>query len=161
MLIIDDNNDTIILHNLHTPVASKYFWVLDLQLMDFTLTPMSMFEELWCDCVALEIEGFAFSVPAKWRVLVSDEETSTLDVVEAEELSKIPFSVVVYDNERSFAYHKPARVIDASPDEVVVYPSLNRHHMLCHPIAPNRWITIAPNDTYNKYLKNTVLGDIL
>lgn len=161
MLIIDDKGDTIILHNVCTPVASAYFWVLDLQMMDYTLVPMPMFEELWSDCVAVQVEGFTFSMPAKWRILVSDSDTSVLDVVEAEELSKIPFDVVVYDNEKSFAYHSPARIVDVTPQHVEVYPSLNRHHMMCHPIAPSKWVSIAPNDTYNKYLKNTVLGDII
>ena len=161
MLIINENNDAVVLHNICTPVPSTHFWVLDLNMMDYTLTNLSMMEEQWCKCIALQVEDFCFSVPAKWHVLISDGDTSMLDVIEAEKLSNHNFNVVVYDNDKSFAHCSAVRIIDSSPEECVVYPSLNRHHMLCHPIGPSRWIAISPNDTYNKYFKDKILGDIL
>jgi hypothetical protein len=161
MIIVNENNDSVLLHNISTPVPSTHFWVLDLVLMDFNLIPLNMLEEQWCKCVAIEIEGFCFSVPATWHVLITDEDTSILDTIEAENLSNHNFDLVVYDNDKSFGYCSPVRIIDSSADECVVYPSLNRHQMMCHPISPSRWIAIAPNDGYNKYFKDKLLGDIL
>ena len=161
MIIVNENNQSVMLHNVCTPLPSTHFWVLDLVMMDFTLSPLAMMEEQWCKCVALEVEGFCFSVPATWHVLISEGETSILDVIEAEKLSNHNFDVVVYDNEKSFGHCSRVRIIDSSPEECVVYPSLNRHHMMCHPISPTRWIAIAPNDGYTKYFKDKLLGDIL
>lgn len=161
MLIVDDRNKSVMIDSLQTKLSSTHFWVLDLQMLDFTLNPLTILEERWCQCVAIEVENFVFSIPATWHVLISDEDTSMLDVVKVEQLSSKRFELVVYDNEKSFTHVSPARVVDMSTDEPVYNPSLNRHHMLCHPIAPSRWICLAPNDSYNKYLKNLTLGDII
>ena len=46
-------------------------------------------------------------------------------------------------------------------DYVNIGPSLGKHQMLCHPISPTEWINVSPSDTYNKHLKNSVIGDIV
>lgn len=161
MLIVDDTLSTYILESVHVPTSSTHFWVLDLQLLDFTLAPLEILEEIVCPALTIEINGLAFNLPTHWNVLIMDEETSQLDVVSIDELSGRPFRVFVYDNDRSFGYSEAVRVIDYSSEVHHVNPSLNRHHMLCHPFAPNKWICVAPNDGYNKYLKNLVMGDIL
>lgn len=161
MLIVDDNNKSIIIPNVHVPVTSTHFWVLDLQMLDFTLSKITMFEEYSGPSVAIEIEGFVFSVPKEWNILIADPEISTLDIIEIDKLAKQSYHVVVYDNERNFAHCSRVRIVDQSNHELIVNPSLNRHQMLCHPIGVTRWVCIAPNDSYNKYLKDLTIGNLL
>ena len=160
MLIVDENNKSVIIPSVHVPAVWSHFWVLDLQLLDFTLTSLTMFEEYSGPSVALEIEGFAFSVPKDWNILIADPEISTLDIIEIDKLAKQSYQAVVYDNEKNTAHCSSIRIIDQSNHELNVNPSLNRHQMLCHPIGITRWVCIAPNDSYNKYLKDLVLGDL-
>lgn len=161
MIIIDDNSACTMLESVHVPTVSTHFWVLDLQMLDFTLTKLEILEETFSPSLEIEVEGFSFYLPTQWNVLIMDEETSQLDVVSVDDLSGRPFKVVVYDNDRNSATCKPVRVLNYNSDEHYVNPSLNRHHMLCHPISQSKWICIAPNDSYNKYLKNLVIGDII
>lgn len=161
MLIINENNDINILENIHVPTEPDYFWVLDLQLLDFILAPVLILEELLCPSIAIEVGGSTFSVPAKWNILVMDDDTSQLDIVEIYKLAGNPFNAMVYDTEKHTAHGSRVRVMDYAVERHNVNPSLNRHHMLCHPIGPVHWVCLAPNDSYNKYLKNLVIGDIL
>lgn len=163
MLIIDENNDSYILHNVDTPTpkSCQHFWVLDLVLKDFTLAPLKLIEETWCKTVTVEIEGFNVELPCKWFVLIVDPETSLIDIINVGELSRRPYNVLVYDNERNFAHGSTAKVVDMSSCERVVNPSINRHQMHCHPISKHRWIAIGNTDGYVKYLKDCVLGDLI
>lgn len=160
MVLLDEDNNSVILSGLQTPLKSNYFWILDLQLVDFTLTPIKIIEEYWGPTISIEVEDVIITVPKKWHILITDPEISSLDILEINKLSRQPYSVVVYDNERSIAYGTTVKVIDYQNYGMVINPSLNRHHMFCHPISNSRWICIAPNDSYNKYLKDTVIGDI-
>lgn len=161
MIILDENSKATILESIHVPTAAEYFWVLDLQQLDYTLTPLEVLEELWCPSIAVEIEGFQFSLPASWNVLVLDQETSQLDIVAIKDLAGKPFEAMVFDYERNKARGSVIKVVDYTSESHNVNPALNRHHMLCHPVGPNTWVTIAPNDSYNKYLKELVVGDII
>jgi len=161
MLILDDNNKAIVLNSIHVPTSATHFWVLDLQLLDYTLAPLLVLEEIWCPSIAIQIEGYQFSIPATWNLLVMDEDTSQLDIVAIKDIAGKPFKAMVLDHQRNTAHGSQIRVMDYSNESHNVNPSLNRHHMLCHPIGPTNWICIAPNDSYNKYLKNLVVGDIL
>ena len=164
MLIFDDNNRTIILENVYTPTPTDYMWVLDLQIMDYTLAPLLVLEEIVCPSIKVRIRGFEFFLPANWNMLVFSEETSELDVVEISELAGREFTSFIYDiSEPNITRYTPGvvTVIDYSSEYVNVGPSLNKHQMLCHPISPTEWVNVSPSDTYNKYLKNAVIGDIL
>jgi hypothetical protein len=164
MLIFDDNNRTIILDNVYTPTPTDFMWVLDLQIMDYTLAPLLVLEEIICPSIKVRIRGFEFFLPANWNMLVFSEETSELDVVEISELAGREFTSFVYDiSDPLIVRYKPGlvSVLDYSPEFVNVGPSLNKHQMLCHPISPVEWINVSPSDTYNKYLKTAVIGDIV
>ena len=63
MLIFDDRNRTVILDDIHTPTPADYMWVLDLQMMDYTLTPLLVLEEVVGASVKLRIRGFEFWMP--------------------------------------------------------------------------------------------------
>lgn len=161
MLILDDKNDVFTLESIHVPTSASHFWILDLQMLDFTLTTLDVLEELFCPSIALEIDGFQFSVPASWNILVVDDETSQLDLVAVKDLAGQPFEALVYDHERCSADGQLIKVVDYTSECHNVNPSLNRHCMLCHPISESKWVNLAPNDSYNKYLKNLLVGDIM
>lgn len=164
MLIFDDNNKTIILDNIYTPTSTGYMWVLDLQIMDYTLTPLMVLEEIVCPSIEVEIRGFRFFLPANWNILVFSEETSELDVVEVSDLAGREFTAFVYDvSNPNVVRYKPGTitVTNYKPSHVNVGPSLSKHQMLCHPISPTEWVNVTPSDTYTKYLKDAVIGDLI
>ncbi len=161
MLIFDENNDAIMLDNIQGPVLSQYMYVLDLNMMDFTLSPLLVFEEVICPTIVLKIKGFDFELPANWNILISDEETYQLDVVEISELAGKEFKALVYGMNMINVALETIQVIDYISNHQNVGPSLNKYQMLCHPINPTSWINISPSDGYSKYLKDRVVGDII
>lgn len=164
MLIFDENERTILLNDIYTPTPVEYMWVLDLQMMDYTLSPLLVLEEITCPSIQIQIHGFDFFLPANWNILVYSQETLTLDVVEVAELAGKEFSAFVYDvsNPNVVKYHPGiVTMVNYSPNYVNVAPQLNKHQMLCHPISQHTWVNVSPSDTYNKYLKDMVIGDII
>jgi hypothetical protein len=161
MLIFNENNDAIILDSIQGPMPSEYMYVLDLSMMDFTLAPLLIFEEVICPTIAVTIRGFTFELPANWNILVTDEETLQLDVVEVSELAGKEFRAMVYGMNMSMAEMEKITVVDYFPNFRNIGPSLNKYQMLCHPISPDSWVSVAPSDSYNKYLKEKVVGDIV
>lgn len=161
MLIFDNNNTPIILEDIYTPTIADHFWVLDLQIMDFTLAQLVVLEEIVAPTIVLSILGFEFPLPANWNILVVDEETQQLDVVEIKDVAGKEFRAMIYGPGK--ARHELALIsaADFYPNKLNVGPSLFKHQMLCHPVAPDAWVNVAPSDGYNKYLKEKVAGDIV
>lgn len=160
MLIFNENVNPIILDSIHTPTNITHFWILDLALMDFTLTDLKVLEEIQCPTIRLQIKNFQFDLPANWNMLIFDDETMQLDVVELSEVVGGDFTAFIYGPDKSTIYGEKVYGIDYFPQAVNVAPMLNKSQMLCHPIASDVWINISPSDTYNKYLKNRVIGDL-
>lgn len=160
-MLVFDNNNPIILDSIHTPTVADHFWVLDLNMMDFTLAPLLVLEEIIAPTIEMVIMGFAFPVPANWNILVVDEETSQLDVVEVAEVAGREFRAFVYGPNRPRHEMATISVSNYYPNHLTVSPSLYKYQMLCHPIAEDRWVNVAPADTYNKYLKDKIAGDIV
>jgi hypothetical protein len=161
MLVFDNNYDAIILDSIHTPTVSDHVWVLDLNERDFMLTPLQVLEETICPTLELLIWGFKFWLPANWNILVVDPETQQLDVVEISELPGKEFSAFVYGPRRPSTDSAVIQITDYLPNRRNVGPSINKHHMLCHPISNDSWVNVSPSDTYNKYLKNAIVGDLI
>lgn len=161
MIILDNNNSAVILDSIHVPVLAEYFWVLDLNMYDYTLAPLLILEEVITPSIELQIGNFRFSLPANWNMLVADDDTSQLDVVEIAELAGREFKALVYGPNMSMATLETVVVTDYHPHFKNVGPSLNKHQMLCHPISPYGWISVAPTDSYNKYLKELTIGDLI
>ena len=161
MLIFDENTEAIILESIYVPTLTEYFYILDLNILDFTLTPLLTLEEINCPSLKINVRGFEFVLPATWSVLVYSEDTHQLDVVEVSNLAGNEFSSMVYGNDLSFIKPGVISVMDYYPDYRNVAPALNKHQMLCHPIGPTTWINISPSDTYNKFLKDKFVGDIV
>lgn len=161
MLILDNNNDALILDSIFTPTIADHMWVLDLQMLDFTLSPLLILEEIVGKSIQLMINGFEFVLPATWNILVCDHESMQLDVVPVEKVAGREFHAVLYGPDHALIDTAIIRTTNYFPTYHIVGPSLNKHQMLCHPVAPMTWVCIAPSDTYNKYLKNLVTGDLI
>lgn len=161
MLIFDNNSHPIILDSIYDPVVSDHFWVLDLALMDFTMTPLNVLEEVFCPTVVLRVEGFDFTVPASWNILVYDRETAQLDSVELSEAAGREFTALVYGPNMSAPMAGNVSVVDYFIEHKNVNPALNKHQMLCHPVGPSAWVNISPTDVYAKYLKDACVGNLM
>lgn len=161
MLIFDDNSKPIILDSIYVPTVTAHFWVLDLSLLDYKLSPLISLEEVVCPSLRVRINGFDFVLPANWNILVYDRETSQLDALELSEACGREFTALVYGARKS--QHTPGivTVIDYHAEYRNVGPLLSKHQMLCHPIGPDEWVNVAPSDAYNKYLKDRAVGDLL
>lgn len=161
MLIFDNNNRAIILDDIYTPMVTDHFWALDLQLMDFTLSQLMVLEEIVAPTIVLSIWGFEFPLPANWNILVVDDDTQQLDVIELKDVAGKEFRALVFGPEKARHEMAVISVADYHPNKLNVGPSLFKHQMLCHPISPDAWVNVAPSDGYNKYLKEKVAGDIV
>jgi len=161
MLIFDNNNKAVLLDSIYTPTLADHFWVLDFQMMDYTLAPLLVLEETISPSITIRIKGFDFQLPANWNLLVADDETMQLDVVTVAELAGREFKALTYGPSKLMAELETVSVVDYTPTRKNVGPSLNKHQMLCHPISPDSWINVSPSDSYNKYLKNCTAGDII
>jgi len=161
MLIFNENNVPIILDSIQGPTIPEHMYVLDLILMDYTLAPLLVLEEVICPTILITIRGFSFKLPAHWNILITDDETFQLDVVEVSELAGKEFKALVYGMDMSMVELATVTVNDYYSDYQNIGPSLNKYQMLCHPISPNTWVNVSPSDSYNKYLKEKLVGDII
>ncbi len=160
MLLFDEYNRTIIIDDLLTPITIDYFWVLDLELKDFTLSEIKMLEAITGPAVCLEINGFRFWVPTSWFILIVDEETNEIDLIQIPEGSGKSFTALGGSFELVRPYYLPMKIVDYHPCKKLVSPSLTREQMLCHPVDPQTWVSITPLDQYNKYVKDLSIDDL-
>lgn len=161
MLIFDTAGMPVIIDNINTPIIADHFWALDLNIMDFTLAPLNVLEETVCPSIMVEVKGFRFILPASWNLLIYDPETLQLDVAPIAELAGREFTAMVYGPDLSMPEGHDIKVIDYYPDYTNVGPSLGKHQMLCHPIGPHEWVSVSSSDTYNKYLKDRIVQDLV
>lgn len=164
MLIFDENKNIKQLDNYNRSTDIEYFWTLDLDLeyndMDYKLSKIFFMQETTCQSVLLRIDEVNIILPTYWKILIYDEDTAQLDVIEVSKLSSSNFNVLVYGfNEWRI---KPGKVWVKHyfPSYTNVFPALDKHQMLCHPISDSTWVTISHNDVYSKYLKEKVVGDL-
>lgn len=161
MLIFNENTTPILIDDIQAPVVSNYFWVLDLEMQDYTLAPLQVLEETTCPTVTLRVDrGVEFNLPANWYILICDEESGQLDVVQLSNAAGEDFSAVVFGTDCNMMKTIRISIVGYSASYVNVGPSLNKHQMLCHPINPKLWINVSPNDPYNKYLKDLTAGEL-
>jgi hypothetical protein len=134
--------------------------VLDFNMLDYTLSPLTTLEQTICPALQVRVQGFEFIIPANWNILVFDKETSQLDTVEVSEAAGREFTALVYGPNKSMPTAGVITVVDYFQEFVNVGPSLNKHQMLCHPISSDAWVNVAPSDSYSKYLKDLTIGDL-
>lgn len=161
MLIFDDEVKPCLIDSIYSPIIANYFWVLDLNLLDFKLTSLLVMEEIIAPTVELMVDGFKFPLPASWNILVVDDESMILDVIELAEVAGREFKALVYGPKMNMPKTMPIVVTNYTSSAINVGPMLNKHQMLCHPVAPDNWVCVSPSDTYNKYLKDKVVGDLI
>jgi len=164
MLIFDNESRPVILDNVNGPCVATHMWVLDLNMeggMDFTMAPLLILEEIVCPSVSVRINGAEFIAPAYWNILVFDKETRQLDVVNLSEAAGKEFTALIYGPRKTVATGGIITITNYFLESKNVAPSLNKHQMLCHPIGYDEWVAISPSDTYNKYLKDAVVGDLI
>lgn len=161
MLIFDGNSQPVILDTIYGPTVTEHMWVLDLTMLDFTLAPLVMLEEVVCPSIQIMVQGFQFTLPANWNILVYDRETAQLDVVEVAEVAGREFTAMVYGPQKSAPTPAIVTATNYFVEHKNVGPSLNKHQMLCHPIGPDEWVSVSPSDCYNKYLKNISVGNLI
>lgn len=161
MNIFDETLSVVELTDIISPIKSEFFWILDLTLMDYTLAPLTVLEEITCPTFVVEVNGEEFNVPASWNMLIYDTETSGIDLIPLCEMTGRSFTALGFGATRVLAKPLSVRIMDYKPYSKNVGPSLNKHQMLCHPIDNDLWFTVCAADVYSKYLKNKSLGDIL
>lgn len=160
MLILDENNDTIVLNNINDPILTESCWVFDASILDFKLMKVVALEEIVTPGIEVMINRFKFVIPAKWNIMVADMETTQVDCIEAKNLAARDFSALAL-GPTALTHQLPViTVTNYFPQYKIVTPIIGKTHMLCHPIASNFWIAISPNDLYNKYMKNVLIGDL-
>lgn len=161
MVIFDENTNPVIIDSLYTPIVSDYFWVLDLEQKDFSLTKLTTVEEHTTPMLVISIYGYAIELPADWNILICSPETSQLDISEIHELSQGSFNAFVF-NHRTSKLHQPlVKVVHYEPKSILHMPSLAKSQMLCHALGPQAWICISPIDNYSKYLKDSITNDLI
>ena len=160
-MIFDNEANAVILDSIHNPVAADFFWVLDLKMQDFTLAPLLVLEEITGPAITVDVNGFHFKLPAMWNLLVFDPETHQLDVVTVEDLPGKQFTALMYGPEMKTHQAATITALDYHPHTQCIAPSLAKHQMMCHPVAPNAWINASPSDVYTKYLREFAVGDII
>lgn len=162
MLIFDEQSQPIALNNIYEANPIEHLWVLDLNILDFTLSPLIMLEEIVCPSIQVQIKGFEFIVPAYWNILVYDNlSTTQLDVVELADAAGREFTALIYGINNSYPTPSTVVVTNYFVEHKNICPSLHKHQMLCHPIGPNEWCSIGPSDNFNKYLKDKTVGDLI
>lgn len=159
MIIINENNQSILLDTIYSPVPSNYLWVLDLEVQDYMLTDIKMLEEIIAPTVFLKVLGFTFPVPANWNVLIFGEDTGQVDIVDAGSLATNSFTALVSGPSFSQPMSAPLQVVDYKFEFTNIAPSLQKHQMMCHPINEAMWINISPSDNFNKYLRSAIVTD--
>lgn len=161
MLISDENSRPVLLKSIEEPVASEYFWVLNLNERDFELAPLVMLEEITTPVLKFSVGKVQFTVPTDWNILIYSPETSQIDIVEVSELTRGDYSAFLMDHKLNRVTKNTINVIDYSSVGTVHVPTMNKNVMLCHAAGPSHWICLAPTDNYNKLLKECAVGDIL
>ena len=162
MYIFDENSQPLIVDNLFDPIVTETFWVLDLEQKDFMQTELTMLEETTCPGMVLAVDNFGGIVlPAHWHVLVCDPDTMQLDAVTVGDMAGKEFRVFVYGPQISKPRIEVTRVLNYLPRHRHVSPTLSRHQMLCHAIGQSHWVCVSPSDTYNKFLKSAIIGDLI
>lgn len=159
MIISDENSFPILLDSVDTPLRIDYFWALDVIEKDFKLFPIQMNEELLTPSLILNILDFAIEIPANWNMLIYSEDTCQVDTAEISDLTRGDFTALVYNHKTDKIIPGRVRVVDYFASSRICTPSLQKTNMLCHALGPDYWVMVAPTDAYNKYLKNTIIGD--
>jgi hypothetical protein len=161
MVVHDSEGLPLEINNINKPLRTNYIWVLDLKMLDFTLSHIQVLEENTCATCILDIGGSIIKVPAYWNLLIADIETLQLDTVPVSLLSNNTYHAFVYGPTMVKPEYHLIKVIDWIPEAVNTYPSFNRSLMLCHDLGDGRNCCLSFTDSYSRFLKNAVVEDLV
>lgn len=161
MKILNERNQLEVLDHLLCNVVGETFWVLDLGIMDFTLTPLLMLEEQRCSAVQTIIGTEHVTIPSSWKVMIYDSDTSELDVIDIKDVAGRDFTAFGYGPMRAIPKPLPIKVVGHVDDFTFVVPSKHKQQMWCLPIDDTTWIVCCDSDAHVKYLKDASIGDII
>jgi len=161
VLILPDHNRPYYIGHVNQPIVPQYFWNLSGSMLDFTLNPLVYLEEYQGPTILIEINGFRFSVPSGWHILIVDTETKLIDTIPVSQCSTSPYLAMIVSSISSKYMELPIKVVDFKPDELVVYPMISKGCMMFCPVGeedsdPENIVSvlIGPYDLYDKYLEN-------
>jgi hypothetical protein len=161
MIIFDEHNSPVILNSITGPTLVDYMWILDLAILDFTLAPLVMLEELVCPGIQICVRGFEFTLPASWSILVYDPDTSQLDVVQLCDTGGREFTACVFGPNKASPVPSTIVATKYYPQFTHIGPSLNKHQMIGAAVSPDEFVLVSPSDGFNKYLKDLTIGDLV
>lgn len=161
MVISNEYSNPIVIDNVNVPLSCDYFWSLDLKYMDFSISPIEYLEEQTVPAFLVNIKGYLFYIPCAWNILVYSEETSQLDMIRLSDATKMYYNAVVYNHKRDTIISGRIKVIDYSPEVVITAPNVSKNKMMCHAIGEDYWVMLSTSDTYVKFLKNKVIGNLI
>ena len=160
MIIFDENIEPYIFDSIYTPTHIEYFYIINTDIMEFTLTPLLALEELICPALLLEFNNFKFFLPTSYFILIYAAETSEVDTIQISDITNNDLPIFAYNGETDKMVDASTKVLDYIPEYKFVMPFLNKNQFLCHPIGPKTWINITPQDQYKKIAK-LVIGDFI
>lgn len=161
VILHDEYNKPLVLNTLKDRLPTHHVWCLDLKVSDFKLLQIKSVEEIVSPSLVLKINGRLTCLPCHWHMLICDPETTQLDVVPVGELANDFYYALVYGNNIEMPQFEPITVIDYLVSETHIYPSHARNFMLCHDVGNGRWINCSYADSYNRFLKNKIAGDLI
>lgn len=161
MILHDEHNLPLVINSLTSNIKTRYVWTLNLKEMDFTLHNMKVLEEYTGPSLTLKINDRLLSLPCHWNILICDPETTQLDAARVSDLAGDSYHALGYSNRSNMPMFLPIQVIDYHVEESHVYPTHSRHLMICHDVGESKWICCSYTDSYNRFLKNKIAGDLI
>lgn len=160
MILHDENGTPLVINNIYDKLPTNYAWCLDLKTQDFTINHFKVVEECTCNTVTIRVNGRYIDLPSYWYVLVCDPETTQLDTVPVGNLSNNTFYAFVYGSTLAVPEYLQIDVVDWKARCAHTYPTHSRGLMLCLDVGHSKWITCSFSDTYTRFLKNKISGDL-
>jgi hypothetical protein len=167
MLLLPEFGRPYLIQSLDSPVIPKYFWNFSGPMLDFVLSPIHYLEETCGPTVAIMLNGFKFSVPASWNILVVDRDTSMVDSVPIHVCSTNMYTAFLLSSTTNRYSTADIHVVGYEKEEYLVHPMIQKATMMCHPIGPDTnqssilSAMIGPYDLYQKYLANVSACELL
>jgi hypothetical protein len=84
-----------------------------------------------------------------------------MDIVKISDMPGRDFTTVIYGHDVNTVYGDRVKMVNYYPSYTIVRPSLSKNESLCHPISSNLWINIGPSDSFNKVIRDCIVGDLI
>jgi hypothetical protein len=169
MLILTDYNKPYLIDSPTAPMVVKNYWIFNGGQLDYTLAPINYLEETIGTALKLNINGYVIQVPITWFIMISDEETTQLDMISISNcITSNSSALLMTPTDLKFRV-TDIKIIGIDHDISLTHPMLQKNTAVCHPIGKviqdDKTETIAsiiigPHDLF-KVLNNKTYGDII